>query len=541
MLLEVVFMGFQARAVLAMLLVSGAWSPARLHAQSLRHPDAVRAVLQARFPASGAAPRLALEGHAFRGSVLLPCFYQRRGYAPAWSDGEALRPTVVELLAGLSAAEDDGLRAEDYHLAAIKVLTAALPVQPDAARLADLDLLLSDAFLRFSADLRHGKVNPSAIYGDCSFGQDTADLAAILEQAIQTGRVRNTLSGLAPPHPEYELLREALRRYRGIARAGEAAPVAAGPTLRIGQRGERVAALRARLGAAAAADAAEPLQEWENPDLFDAALAEAVRSFQDRHGLEPDGVAGPATVAELNQRAEDHIRQIEVNLERWRWLPHDLGPRHVLVDIGAFRLDAVEASRPALQMRVIVGKPYTHTPMFSSAIHAVLFNPSWYVPRSIAVKEILPKASRDPSYLRRERYEILPGGRLRQKPGPQNSLGRIKFVFPNRFGVYLHDTPARTLFGRTLRAFSHGCIRLEKPLDLAVWALRGDPRWSPEAVRAAIDAGRERTVALPQAIPVHVAYWTARVDPDGTLRLGRDVYQRDPQLARLLQKDSRTE
>ena len=260
-----------------------------------------------------------------------------------------------------------------------------------------------------------------------------------------------------------------------------------------------------------------------------------MRAFQRRHGLEEDGVAGPATLAELNQRAEDHVRQIEVNLERWRWLPRDLGRRHVRVNIAAFRLDAVEDGRTALDMRVIVGKPYTRTPMFGSAMDAVIFNPSWYVPTSIAVHEILPKARKDPSYLRRGGYEVLSGSRIRQRPGPQNALGRIKFVFPNRFNVYLHDTPARTLFGRTVRTFSHGCIRIEKPADLAVWVLGGDdPRWTAEAVRAGVEAGRERRVALHEKVPVHVAYWTAWADERGTLRLGRDVYQRDGQLAALL-------
>jgi L,D-transpeptidase YcbB len=248
-------------------------------------------------------------------------------------------------------------------------------------------------------------------------------------------------------------------------------------------------------------------------------------------------VVGKATLAELNQRPEDHVRQIEVNLERWRWLPHDLGRRYVLVNIAAFRLEAVEDGRLALPMRVIVGKPYTRTPMFSSEMNAVILNPSWYVPRSIAVNELLPKARKDPSYLARENYEILPGGRIRQRPGPQNALGRIKFVFPSRFDVYLHDTPARTLFSRTVRTFSHGCIRIEKPLELAVWVLRDDPRWNEASILAGIAAGRERSVPLPQKDPVrvHVAYWTAWVGDDETLRLGPDVYRRDAEVARLLQ------
>jgi murein L,D-transpeptidase YcbB/YkuD len=496
-------------------------------------PDEIRFILRGLFPASGAAPRLEVEGQGFQASPDLFCFYDRRGFAPVWSEGGTPGPRAGELLAALASAADDGLRPEDYRVEALAHRVAAARSRPEAGEMADLDLLLSDAFLTFAAHLRNGKVNPEAIYRDCKVSRDDGDLAAALEEAVTTGGVRTTLAGLAPPQRGYELLRQALGRYRRIAGQGGSQLVPAGPTLRAGDQGERVAALRARLDEAAEADAGEPVPATESPDLFDASLEGAVRGFQRRHGLEEDGAAGPATLAELNQRAEDHVWQIRVNLERWRWLPRDLGQRYVLVNIAGFRLEAVEDGQTALAMRIIVGKPYTRTPMFSSAINAVVLNPSWYVPQSIAVNEIFPTARKDPSYLSRGGYEVT-GSRIRQKPGPQNALGQIKFVFPSRFGVYLHDTPSRTLFGRTIRTFSHGCIRIEKPFDLAVWALREDPRWTPEAIRAAIDAGEERSVRLPRTIPVHVAYWTAWVDDRGTLQLGRDVYGRDADLARLL-------
>lgn len=535
--------------VLALLAVAGVSSPVRLGSQIQPPPASaaspVQLILRARVPAAGtAAPRLQLEGQGVQGSPFLACFYRRRDFGPAWSDGNALRPAVEELLASLAAAEDDGLRAEDYRLAALQRRTAAVRSRPDAGELADLDLLLSNAFLIFAQHLRSGKVSPAAIYPDCALGRDATDLANVLQEALQeplpAGRIRGTLASLSPSGRGYGQLREALHRYRRLALQADPEPVPPGPKLRTGDRGERVAALRARLAAAAVADAAESAREIlpapESPDLFSASLAEAVHRFQERHGLEPDGVVGASTLAELNQKAAGHIRQIEVNLERWRWLPHDLGKRYVLVNIAAFRLDAVEDGKTALRMRVIVGKPYTRTPLFSSALKSVLLNPSWYVPVKIAVQEILPKARKDPSYLQREDYEVLSGTRLRQRPGPHNALGRFKFVFPNRFDVYLHDTPAPALFSRTVRTFSHGCIRIEKPFDLAVWVLRDDPRWTADAIRAGIDAAKERSVPLPQPIPVHVAYWTAWVDDDdGALRLGRDVYQRDAQLARLLQ------
>lgn len=511
--------------LLALLLLAAPETPA---------DDPVRLVLRTRLPASGAAPRLEVEGEGFRASPFLSCFYERREFLPAWSARGALRPEAEELLTALATAANDGLHAGDYRTAALVRLAAAARSRPETAALAELDLLLTDAFLTFAAHTRSGKVNPAAIYRDCALKPDASDLATELEKALAEHRVREALADLAPPHPGYARLREALGRYREIAAQGGPEPVSSGPALRAGDEGDRVAALRTRLAEAAVADAAPPLPAGNSPDLFDAPLEEAVRGFQRRHGLEDDGVVGPATLAELNQRAEDHVRQIEVNLERWRWLPRDLGPRHVRVNIAAFRLEAVEDGQTALDMRVIVGKPYTRTPMFSSAMNAVVFNPSWYVPQSIATNEILPRARKDPGYLKRGNYELLPGSRLRQRPGPQNALGLLKFVFPNRFNVYLHDTPSRTLFGRTVRTFSHGCIRIEKPFDLAVWALGDDPRWTPEAIRAGIDSGQERTVKLARTIPVHVAYWTAWVDGDGTLQLGQDVYSRDAELARLL-------
>jgi L,D-transpeptidase YcbB len=325
-------------------------------------------------------------------------------------------------------------------------------------------------------------------------------------------------------HEGYERLEQALERYRQIA---ESAPVPPGPALKPGAEGDRVEALRARLAAAAEAEGADPLPETELPEVFDVTLEEAVLSFQERHGLQADGIAGASTLAELNRTAEDQIRKIELNLERWRRMPDDLGQRHILVNIAAFRLDAIEDGRSVLDMRVIVGRTATPTPVVSSAIESVVLNPSWYVPKSIASKEIWPKGR---SYLRRNGFEVLPDGKLRQRPGANNSLGQVKFRFPNRFGVYLHDTPSRSLFDRTARALSHGCVRVERPADLAEWVLRDDPRWSWETIQDALDSGRERSVALPEPVPVHIAYWTAWVDDTGTLWFGQDIYGLDGEI-----------
>ena len=362
---------------------------------------------------------------------------------------------------------------------------------------------------------------PVGHHGAGSLGSILVVLALALLGAQEVAS--ESIAEPAPAHEGYERLEQALERYRRIA-GSQPKPVPPGPALKLGDKGDRVETLRARLAAAAEAESADPLPETELPEEFDFDLEEAVRAFQERHGLKADGVAGASTLAELNRPAEDQIRKIELNLERWRRMPADLGERHILVNIAAFRLDAIEDGRSVLDMRVIVGRTDTRTPVVSSAIEQVVLNPSWYVPKSIASKEIWPKGR---SYLRRNGFEVLPDGKLRQKPGANNSLGQVKFRFPNPFGVYLHDTPSRSLFDRAVRALSHGCVRLERPADLAAWALRDHPQWSPEAVQAALDSGRERAVAVPEPIPVHIAYWTAWVDDQGTLRFGQDIYGQD--------------
>jgi murein L,D-transpeptidase YcbB/YkuD len=449
-------------------------------------------LLRARFPASGAAPQLRLGDETFQGSADLPCFYERRGYAPAWSREPA----------------DEGLRPEEYREGSLRQLAGQASTPAERV---ELDLLLTDAFLRYARDVQSGRVDPQKLYRDCKAEPARTDLPALLESGLASGSLRRTLDGLPPPHEGYRRLREALARYRRMA---EGAPTED---------------LRERLARAAEADAA-PLAE---------SLDQAVRDFQERHGLEVDGVVGPKTLAALTAPVSEHIHQLELNLERLRWLPRDIGRRHVLVNIAGFWLRAVEDGRVALESKVIVGKPYTRTPMFSASMTRVVFNPYWYVPNSIATKEIAPKLRRDPGYLARNHYEHIPGRSglaLRQRPGPDNALGRIKFLFPNRFNVYLHDTPSRSLFERTVRTFSHGCMRVEKPLELGDWVLEGT-EWTPEALRAAIDSGRNREIALERSIPVHVAYWTAWVDDAGVLQMRGDVYDRDEPLENALGED----
>jgi murein L,D-transpeptidase YcbB/YkuD len=304
-------------------------------------------------------------------------------------------------------------------------------------------------------------------------------------------------------------------------RAGGWSSLPAGHALRLGVADARVPLLRTRLGLAG------------GDERFDESLDSAVRRFQAHHGIEIDGIVGPETLRELNVPVAARVQQIAVNMERWRWMPDDLGASYLIVNIAAFRLDVFEEDRAVLSMKTVVGKEYTRTPFFAARIEEVIVNPWWNVPDSIAYKEVWPKQRRDSSYFARE-HMVVVDGRVRQKPGPWNALGRLKFNLPNNYGVYLHDTPAKELFARSFRAFSHGCIRLERPMDLALYLLKDQPLWTQSAIETGIASGATKTIRLTSPRPVYVLYWTARVGEDGEVEFHRDYYGRDDELAAAL-------
>jgi L,D-transpeptidase YcbB len=434
----------------------------------------------------------------------LPLFYERRDYAPAWNGVEA-----ESMVLAIYQAGDDGLDPADYHRDAI------LALGRDPASTPERDLLLTDAFFLLTSHLLSGRVDPVTVERTWCLEPRASDLVPALETALRTHDVPRVLARFRSSHDGYIRLRDHLARYRKME---EWSPVDPGRALREGSRGPRVEQLAARLGLPSRA-------------VFDAPLAEAVRQFQRTHSLDVDGVVSRDTLRELNIPLADRIRTLEVNLERWRWLPETLGERHVLINIPQFELAVVERGNTVLTMRLIVGKDYAHrTPVFSSQIEEIVFSPYWNVPESIAVKELWPKQRRDGTYFAREHIEVLSGGGLRQKPGPWNALGLIKFNLPNRYTVYLHDTPTRGLFSRTVRTFSHGCMRIEKPVELAAYLLRDDDEWTVAAIAAQSKRGAEHAVKVKNPLPVHVLYWTAYVSEDGTLHFAPDVYGRDSAL-----------
>ena len=458
--------------------------------------------------ALGRTGALTIAGEPICATAALQNFYHRRNDEPAWNDANA-----AALIRAALRSEDEGLHSESYHLAAIARTTGG-----------ERDILLSDAFLLYGTHLLQGRTDPTSLDSAWCIEPRKLDLPAVLQAALDDGTVEQSLSRLAPRSDGYTRLRAALAEYRAIAAIGGWRRIEGGPTLRQGDNGPRVQQLAVRLG----------LQI----DVFNDDLALRVRDFQSHHGLAADGVAGAATLRELNVPVERRIEQVVANMERWRWMPDDLGDTYVMVNIAAFELRVVHRAQIAMSMKTIVGKLFTSTPFFPAQIGHIVFNPYWNVPDKIANEELWPKQRRDRTCFAREHYEVI-DGLVRQQPGPWNSLGQIKFDMPNRFTVYLHDTPARSLFSAETRAFSHGCIRLEKPRDLAIWLLRNQPRWTPAAVQSAIAAGKEKWVRLTNPVSVYVLYWTAFIAEDGHLEFRRDIYGRDEELIAALHQSQR--
>jgi L,D-transpeptidase YcbB len=482
-------------------------------------------------------------------SSLVPEFYRARSYEPAWIKQGDLSPQIAPFLRALGEADKDGLKPEDYRLSTIDSLLLGLqggPPTPQA--LSDLDLVLTDAFLLYASHQLEGRLNPGTLQGKWHALGRKEDIPRILENALKSGEMADAVRELSPQEPGYTGLRQALAIYRDIGGKGGWLEIPEGPTLRLGSRDSRVFLLRQRLEISRDLDSGETTHK----DLFDGTLNEAVKRFQSRHGLRRDGAVGPQTLSALNVPVESRILQIEANMERWRWLPRRLEARHLQVNIADFKLEVKENGSTALEMPVIVGEKYKQTPIFSAQMEYLVFRPYWNIPASIAEKEILPEIQKDVRYLSEHQIGVYTkaGKRqkqidprtinwakmspedfpylLREEPGPENDLGLVKFIFPNRFDVYLHDTPARHLFRHRVREFSHGCIRVAGALDLAEYVLRGDPRWNRKEIARAMRAGRDNTrVQLPEPLPVYILYWTAWVDREGHLQFRNDIYGRD--------------
>lgn len=486
-----------------------------------------------------------------RVQVALRDVYARRGNAPLWSSNGHLTPQADALRAELDAADARGLDPTDYAIAGAP------------ATLAAQDQRLSAAALRFLADLHYGRVDPARAGFNLRTTQPPLDLAAVLEKISAASDVGATISSVEPQFYHYRLLTQRLREYRRLSLLqATLPPLSAAPahTVRVGDSHPAVAGVRELLGLLG--DLAPGEAATDSGMSLDPALSDAVKRFQRRHGLAADGAIGHATYAALAVPLTRRVRQIELTLERWRWLPaFDTPP--IIVNIPQFRLFAFHSTADLkadiLQMDVIVGRTYTgmRTPVFAADMRYVIFRPYWDVPSGIARRELLPAIRRDPRYFSSQHLEIVGKGsdsaypqpptpdnlaaveagklRLRQQPGADNALGAIKFVLPNAYDVYLHSTPAHQLFSESRRAFSHGCIRVSDPVALAVHVLRDTPGdWTAERVQSAMDGANARRVDLARPIRVLILYGTVLATESGEVLFFEDIYGHDRTLEALL-------
>jgi murein L,D-transpeptidase YcbB/YkuD len=458
-------------------------------------------------------------------------FYGQRAGAPAWTADKNLRK-VDQALALLRAAPDDGLVAAHYgepHFAETIGLFKDAGKYAEPSRLADLDVRLTASLLSLGRDIAIGRAKPEGTDPRWKNQRTVPDFAQTLSGAVD-GDLKVWIASLRPKHAEYGQLQKALADLYAIQKKG-AWPRVPAKSLKPGATGPAVDAMNQRLAATGFL---------------------TVKDFQDHHGLAPTGNADAATIAAMNVPIGARIQQLASNLERWRWVPDDLGARHILVNIPAYRLYARENGKTALTMKVVVGKANGrhHTPVFSAPMTMVVFSPHWNIPDSIVEGETVPALAKDPNFLNKNNIEILRASKdgpsavdpssvdwdnpeevkrlaFRQRPGPGNALGHVKFHLENPFDIYLHDTPADNLFARAGRALSHGCVRLEEPEAMAKYVLRDFPEWDETQIRAAEQSGVEKAVKLTEPIPVHIMYFTTWVDEGGGLHLLPDVYRLD--------------
>ncbi|HEX6829170.1 MAG TPA: L,D-transpeptidase family protein [Burkholderiales bacterium] len=485
-------------------------------------------------------------------------FYEPLGYQPAWFRDGRPRREVPEILAVLGAAGDEGLDPTDYGAIWLNGRwgAAAGGKALDPAALAEFDTALSLGLFRYLSDVRFGRIKPLDVGFEFDVEREKPDLALLLRDALQRGTLPELLAQAEPKYPLYRRLKETLKRYRALTVQPLPVPQPPPATRKVEPGQPYAGAEELRRLLTAYGDLA-PGAATGTAGIYDATLAEAVRGFQNRHGLAPDGVLGKATFAALNVPPAQRVRQIELALERMRWLP-DLPQGPVIaINIPEFKLRAFdeEAGRLRLQFRsdIVVGKALnTRTPVFADQLEYVVFSPFWNVPPSIARNEIIPEIRKDPDYLLKHNMELVRSAtagpveaalgddtleairrgelRVRQRPGEKNALGSVKFVFPNNMNIYLHDTPARSLFKRARRDFSHGCIRVSDPMGLARFVLRGIPEWSDEAIEAAMRTGKEQYVRLKRGIPVVIFYTTVIVEEGGLVRFLPDIYGLDQEL-----------
>lgn len=474
----------------------------------------------------------------------LALFYEQRQFKAFWLNHEKMTVAGQSLINSIASISSEGLLSKDYHGDLLNKLEALTPEEQE--------ILLTDAFLTLSSHLKFGKVNAETIATDWKQKKKQVDTLPLLDNIEVSESIENVLNTLRPVSARYFRLINAYDRLLPHADLFTES-LSLTPAIKKGQLDSRIPEIRRRL--AFWGDAQTDADAAKESTKYDESLFIAMQKFQARHGLDKDGVIGKETLSALNVSVSQRLKDLAVNMERWRWL-EDMGQRFAVVNIANFDLRIYQDNEVVFQKPVIVGRNYRKTPVFSDRIRYLVLNPTWTVPQKLALEDKLPEIKKDPDYLNRLGFTLYQSGtsniidpatvdwtnytkqfpfRMVQSPGPMNALGQVKFMFPNQYDVYLHDTPSRELFSQTQRAFSSGCIRVSDPIELAEFLLK-DQGWTRHRIDEVLASRVTETVHLKTPMPIHLEYWTAWVEREGTLNFRNDIYERNAALWKALQQ-----
>lgn len=511
----------------------------------------IRIILENRLPGQ----RYTVENRTLHSLVLMPQFYTARMFMPFWFEHPDSLQKAASMVQFIRSTVDHGLQPDDYHLVKIVELFDTLHSDSaslfDALRIAHLDILLTDAYFMIASHLYNGKVDPEALSSQWGIQRNKPEL--LLDQRLlrfKGNDISHFMKQFYPPHPGYETMVDEAHKISLKQDVPQVRLSGKPSSIKPGEKSKILPSVRRRL------------EYWSlyEPDslvdseIYDENTAHAIKRLQRKFGYQPDGIVGRLTLNALNMSLKERLEHLYVNMERLRWLPDSLEKRFLMVNIADFTLFMLENNDTLLQMKTIVGKDFRETPVFNSKITYLVFSPSWTVPPTIQKADVIPAAARNHNYLKEKNMVVLDargqqidpatinwkrdGMRytIRQAPGPQNALGKVKFMFPNKHNVYLHDTPTRELFARDERTFSSGCIRVEKPYELARLLLDDMPEWTDERIKQAMNSGVERTVVLSTKPGIYIYYLTAWGDASGNIHYRSDIYNRDAEVMEVLKQ-----
>ena len=515
----------------------------------------IEEVMESKLVLDDSQEAIAINGKELYSQIELPRFYANREFEPAWTN----KKNKTDLIESIESAYDEGLDPKDYHLEQLKAyMEKSKKSKLNQTEKADMDLLMTDALILYASHLLEGKLEQSDLRKkwDVERNEGPSNPDSLLTVTLHNKNIKGTLDDFKPNHYMYNLMKFHLKKLRAEAENGGWPEVSEGETLKPGDSDERIIEIRQFL--IAVGDLEE--KPVDDEELFDEQLEEAVKKFQLRHKLTNDGVIGKGTIEQMKVPIEDRIDMIIINLERTRWIFQQPDSDFLLVNIAGFHVKRISDRQEVFDSRVIVGKYHKETPVFKGVMKYIVMNPTWTLPYSIATHETLPRLKKDPGYLAAKHMEVMDrNGKIlnsstidwsqysagnfpfiiRQKAGPWNALGEVKFIFPNKYSVYLHDTPSRGLFNRQDRAFSHGCIRTEDKWGLLM-SLMDDPEvWNMDKINEILKSGKTTTINLPKPINIYLIYLTTAVDHENNLMFMKDIYKRDKAVLKAMKKPYR--